>query len=215
MRSLHVVIPTADEPRNGSLPYALASIARHTDYTPVTVGHDHGSCDHIPTTQLRGRVNAFTNTDIAIRTACETDWISDPFIWSADDIYWMRPAEPVRWAIGKLEDAEGRTVYVQRKHDTANLLTGLGLPTFDYEAHVPMLIHKPDALDALELGGSFRSMYGNLTGEPEMIAPDVKLRNYSAPLPPAPWVSTHGNPHRYQYLRAVLCTGAEATLKQA
>lgn len=199
---MHVVIPVAVEPRNPSLPHALASIAKHTNYTPVTVGHDTGLCElHIPTTQQPGRVHTFENTDLAIRTACETRWISDPFIWSADDIYWLRPAEPIRWAIGKLEDAQGATVYAARKRHTATILTKFGLPTFDYEAHVPMLVRKAPALEALIHGGSFRSIYGNLTGTPDRVAPDVKLRRRNELLPDTPWVSTAMDPARYTDLR--------------
>lgn len=203
---LHVVIPTAREHRNASLPYALATIAEHTEYVPVTVGHDTGRCDpHIPTQQFPGRDNVFRNTDLAMRTACETDWISDPFIWSADDIYWLRPAEPVRWALGKLEDTNSQaTIYQKRKWYTWRILRAAGLPTFDYEAHVPMLVDKATMLRALTLGGDKRSVYGNLTGEPDLVAPDVKLQSRAAPLTEAPWVSTEGDPARHKELHARL-----------
>lgn len=199
---MHVVIPVAVEPRNHSLPLALASIHRHTAYHPVTIGHDHGLCSHIPTIQQRARVNAFTNTDLAMRVACETDWISDPFVWSADDIYWLEPAEPIRWALGNLDDAQGDTVYTRRKRDTAELLRGRGLPSFDYESHTPLLIHKAPMLEALTLGGEKRSVYGNLTGEPDIVTADVKLRKHTDPIPDAPWVSTSRPPSTYTHLAA-------------
>lgn len=198
----HVVIPVADEPTNLSLPVALASIHEHTDYFPVTVGRDHGlTAQHIATVQRPGLAHAFANTDTAVRVACETAWVSDPFILSADDIYWTEPAEPIRWALGRLEAAQGSTVYAQRKRATAEMLSRLGLPTFDYESHTPLLIHKAPMLEALALGGEKRSVYGNLTGLPDHIGADVKLRRRSEPRPAAPWYSTALPPHRYEATR--------------
>jgi hypothetical protein len=199
---MHVIIPVADEPSNPSLPVALASIAEHTDYYPVTVGRDHGLItQHIATVQQPGLTQAFANTDLAVRVACETAWVSDPFILSADDIYWTEPAAPIRWALGNLADAQGSTVYAQRKRATAALLEALGLPTFDYESHTPLLIHKAPMLEALALGGEKRSVYGNLTGLPDHVGPDVKLRRRSEPRPAAPWYSTALPPHRYEAAR--------------
>lgn len=195
---MYVVIPTADEPRNPSLPYALASIRKHTPHTPLTIGKDWGLCEHLPAKQLAGRANIFTNTDNAMRIACE---LGEPFIWSADDIYWLHPAEPVRWAIGKLEDAAGPTVYARRKRATAAWLTDRGLPTYDYEAHVPMLIQPETMLEVLahirvDPTLDKRSLYGNLTGTPDIIAPDVKVRSRRDPLPDAPWASTALSPEQ-------------------
>ena len=196
---MHVVLPIAEEPHNPSLPYVLASIRKHTDYIPVTVGKDWGLCDHIHTRQQPGRANVFANTDLAMRVACETDWISDEFIWSNDDIYWLRPAHPIRWAIGWLEDAQGSTVYTQRKHHTAAWLHEHGLLTYDYEAHTPMLVHKTPMLEVLthittDPMLDKRSMYGNMTGTPDLVAPDVKVRSRRDPLPDAAWASSTGNP---------------------
>lgn len=200
---MYVVIPVADEPRNLSLPYALASIAKHTTYTPVTVGHDHGLCDHIPSPQLAGRVNIFRNTDRHMQAAI--DKLGEPFIWSADDVYWLRPAEPVRWAIGDLEHDFGPTIYQKRKHTTWQTLRAHGLPTHDYESHTPLPVTDLHAMAiALNMTGAMRSLYGNLTGTPDLIAPDVKLRRPDAPLPNAPWVSTGRDPNLYRHLRAEL-----------
>lgn len=203
---MYVVIPTAVEPRNPSLSYALASIRKYTTYTPVTVGHDYGLCDHIPSPQLAGRANIFTNTDRHMQTALRE--LGEPFIWSADDIYWLEPAEPVRWAIGHLEDATGNTIYARRKRATAAWLRQRFHPTHDYEAHVPMLVDPGPMIEVLDLilrlgwsGLDKRSLYGNLTGQPDHVAPDVKLRQTGAPLPDTPWVSTHHDPGLYRNLR--------------
>lgn len=200
---MYVVIPVAEEPRNASLPYAVASIRKHTTYTPVTVGHDFGVCDHIPTVQTPGRVNMFANTALAMQTAIRE--LGEPFIWSNDDIYWLRPAEPVRWALGQLENDFGATVYQKRKHTTWQTLRAHSLPTWDYESHAPLPVADLHTMTlALNMTGAMRSLYGNLTGTPDIVAPDVKLRRTDAPLPDAAWVSTHHDPGLYRNLRHAL-----------
>lgn len=201
---MHVVIPVAAEPNNLSLPHVIASIRKHTDYTPITIGHDHHLCDHIPTVQLPGRSNAFKNTANAMRTAIHE--LGESFIWCDDDTYWLRPAQPTRWAIGTLDqDDHGPTIYQNRKHTTWQTLRHLGLPVYDYESHTPLPVNDLDAMNlALNLTGTMRSLYGNLTGEPDIVAPDVKLRRRSDPLPAAPWVSTAGDPMRYTAYAATL-----------
>lgn len=206
-----IVIPVAVERHNLHVDLVLASIARlHPGRRVVLIGELPRLAPvdldilHIPTVQRRGAENVFRNTDLAMRVACEDDRVSPVFIWTADDIYWVRHAEPVRWAIGKLQDAAGSSVYSRRKHTTAALLHDLGFPTWDYEAHTPMLIRKAPMLEALAVGGEKRSVYGNITGTPDTVAPDVKLRHPSDPMPDAAWVSTELALGRYPALHALL-----------
>jgi len=197
-----VVLPVANEPRNLSLPHAVASIRKHTEFEPVTFGmKDFGLCRHIHVDEPRD--TKFANEARVMRKALET--IGAEFIYSADDIYWLRPAEPVRWAIGDLDDDRGRTVYQQRKHTTWQTLKAHGLPTWDYESHTPLPVTDLHAMTlALNMTGAMRSLYGNLTGVPDVVAPDVKLRRRSDPLPDAPWASTEAPPERYPLLRSTL-----------
>lgn len=198
----HVVIPTAREPRNWCLPYALESIRKHTDLTPVTVGFNTGlNRLHITTVQA---ADPFANTDLAVLTACDTAWVSDPFILSADDIYWLRPAAPIMWALGQLDRAEGSSEYAKRKRHTLHLLKARNLPTWDYESHTPMPVHKNLMLAALAIGGEKRTVYGNLNGQPDRVAPDVKMRKRDSPLPDAEWASTAFKPDDYPSLITAL-----------
>jgi hypothetical protein len=78
----------------------------------------------------------------------------------------------------------------------------MGLPTFDCEAHVPMLVTKTSMLTVFDiLAGNVslenRSLYGNLTGLPGRVAADVKLRNPANRHRDEPWASTQGDPDRY------------------
>lgn len=199
---MYVVIPVANEPENPTLKLAIASIRAHTDFDVVTIGHDHGLAEHIPTVQQPGQ--PFANTDLAMRVACER---LERFIWSADDIYWMRPAEPVRWALGQLGRTLNRGVYGRRKATTRDWLQAHGLPTWDYESHTPMPIQADAMLETLEHikrepALDKRTVYGNLTGEPDVIAEDVKVRERATVIPDAPWVSDHDHSPISDQLRA-------------
>lgn len=200
---MRVVIPVAVEPRNLSLPHAINSIRKHTDYEPVTVGHDHGLCENIPAEQAPGRANVFANTAHLMQVTIDT--LAEPFIWSADDIYWLRPAEPVRWALGQLECDFGPTIYQKRKHTTWCTLRAHSLPTYDYESHTPLPVTNLAAMNlALNMTGAMRTLYGNLTGDPDTIAGDVKIRSRRDPIPDAPWASSNGNPELWPALMAAL-----------
>jgi len=204
-----VVIPVAAERSNSSINWALRSIANwYPGHHVILVGHrprldPHNlTIDHIPTEQTD---DIFANTDLAMQTALDSDLVNDPFIWSADDIYWMRPAEPIRWALGLLDEDQHRTIYGQRKHATAHFLRSHGLPAYDYEAHVPMLIHPNPMHTVLNWCDTDpmldkRSLYGNLTGLPDHIGSDVKNQSRAAPLPDASWCSTGGNPRAWPAL---------------
>lgn len=190
-----VVIPVAQEQTNPTLALAIDSIRRHTDYDVVTIGHDHGVAEHIYSPQSELLRDRWANTDRAMRVACEN---FEHFIWSADDIYWTRPAEPVRWAIGELATTLRKGKHGPRKQATLAWLREQGLSTWDYEAHVPMPIESAPmqiALDKVNRSPLLdkRTVYGNLTGEPDLVAPDVKMRDDS--MPDAPWISSVGARH--------------------
>ncbi len=198
----YVVIPVANEPRNLSLPYAINSIRKHTDYEPVTYGmKDYGYCTHVHVDEPRD--TKFANEARVMRHALEV--IGEPFIYSADDVYWLRPAVPVRWALGQLECDFGPTIYQKRKHTTWCTLRAHSLPTFDYESHTPLPVTNLPAMNlALNMTGAMRSLYGNLTGDPDVTAGDVKMRQTDEPLPDAAWASTRHNPELYRHLRPAL-----------
>lgn len=192
---MYVAIPTADEANNPTLALAIESIRRHSPYDIVTIGHNHGLTDHIDLPQATNRHARWVNTDNAMRTACEH---FETFIWSNDDIYWTRPAEPVRWALGHLADTTRKNAYGRRKQATHAWLSKHDLPTWDYEAHVPMPINAAAMLEALGIIATTptldkRSLYGNLTGQPDLIAPDVKVRTHE--IPNTPWLSSDGTGH--------------------
>jgi len=69
-----------------------------------------------------------------------------------------------------------------------------------------MLVHKTPMLEVLthittDPMLDKRSMYGNTTGTPDLVAPDVKLRTRRDTIPTAAWVSTEGNPRKHPALK--------------
>lgn len=192
---MYVVIPVAAEDDNPTIALAIESIRLHTDYDIVTIGHDLGVTEHINVEQSPHVRDRWANTDRAMRAACER---FDTFIWSADDIYWTRPAEPVMWALGDLADTERRGDHGRRKQATLEWLQAHELPTWDYEAHTPMPVNAEVMLEALSTIQHAprldkRTLYGNLAGQPEVIAPDVKMR--TPDIVDAPWLSSDGTLH--------------------
>ena len=192
---MRVVIPVAVEDDNPTIGLAIESIRLHTTYDIVTIGHDLGVAEHIYCPQSLQSRDRWANTDRAMRAACER---YETFIWSADDIYWTRPADPLMWALGDLAETVRRAEHGRRKQVTLEWLRAQDLPTWDYEAHVPMPI---DAAIMLDVLGTIehaprldkRTLYGNHAGIPDMIAPDVKVR--TPDIADTAWLSSDGALH--------------------
>ncbi len=223
---MDIVIPVANEPANHSLPIMLRSIAKYAPQLRVVlVGHvgpyappfnqgDYAQVGHVIDFE-QSQTQSTVNTDKAIRLAIEDPEISDPFIWSNDDIYWRRPVSleelvyhsavsrgPLPPRTETMKNAYGRLNKLSRE-----LLEQQGESTYDYERHVPMLVNKATMLRALAIGGSKRSVYGNLEREyPTAIRDDVKLFNDRDRVPDVadePWLST-GNRFPVGLLPAML-----------
>ena len=212
---MDIVIPVANEPANHTLPLVLRSLAKHAPQLRVVlVGHvgpyappfNQGvfaAVEHVIEFEQPSRY--IDNTDKAMRLACQDPEVSDPFIWSNDDIYWRRPVSLVELlhhgAVSrgplppKTETVRG--TYGVLAKESGQLLEDSGLPTYDYERHVPLIVDKSRMLHALELGGSKRSVYGNLSQDsPVAIRDDVKLftaKDRVPDLADEPFLSTGNN----------------------
>jgi len=222
---MDIVIPVANEPANHTLPLVLRTLAKHAPQLRVVlVGHvgpyrspfnvgDFAQVGHA--IDLEQDHDYIANTDRAMRAACEDPEVTDPFIWSNDDIYWRRPvglAELVRHSAvsrgplpPRTETARGRYASLNKK--TSLILEERGHPTYDYERHVPLLVHKGRMLEALAIGGSKRSVYGNLVNQyPVALRDDVKVFSASDKMPDLadePFLST-GNNFPVNLLPAIL-----------
>jgi len=214
---MDVVIPVADEPVNHTLALAIESIRTHAPQLRIVLLGNTAAwaarvdlafrLDQLPSRPL-------LNTDNAMLFACRTEAISDPFLWSNDDIYWRRPValpELVKQsgtAWGQLTQHSARGMYGVTAHRTHGLLVDRGLPTFSYERHVPLLVSKEamiDVLGSVERGRfAKRSVYQNtvLPAPVELrpaglgIGRDVKVFRAPDPIPDLdrePFLSTGNN----------------------
>jgi hypothetical protein len=190
-----VVIPVAVEPVNFTLPLALASIATHAPWlNPVLIGEPIQLEPYtVPYTKELGPIRVLpfmtqgldpaVNTNAMLRAALMDEEITDPFVWSNDDIYFLRETslDDIRVAGAtarkKLEDNPPTGRYGTQSHHTAAVLRGLSKPTWDYERHVPIVVNKDRMRLALAFGPTAypRSMYQNLQFEkPAFVQRDVK-----------------------------------------
>jgi len=186
------VVPVADEPRNETLPLALSSAVRHAAWAvptlvgsplllqPYLVPYPEG---HLVPFRHQDPDTPVENTTRMLRAALEDAEVTDPFVWSNDDIFFLGPAsiDDVRrlgaTARGKLEKMPKAGRYGKQAHAARDLLLAHHLPTWDYERHVPLLVHKGDMRRALDLGllVNPRSIYQNLRLEaPFEVRDDVK-----------------------------------------
>ena len=123
--------------------------------------------------------------------ACNLSRISDPFIWTSDDDFILKPADARTLPLyqkGSLEFGNIDTVYGQRTRETYLECVRLGIPHLHYNTHVPLPIFKRKYIEAMqripwntETGDGIlcRSIYGNCVGKHEFIV-DAKESAKSA-----------------------------------
>jgi hypothetical protein len=212
-----VVIPVTDEPSNQTLGAAVGSIRKHApNLRVVLIGHvwpyivPYAALGDVGIPMIQNRDTPIQNTNKAMQVACLSPEISDPFIWSNDDIYWRRPVDLEEMLLvsgtakGRLPNRTYAVMeasampygrYEMWQARTADMIRAIpGMSDWDYERHTPLLVEKKPMLHALEMGGDKRTLYGNLMrDEPLAIKPDTKIWKISDPQLPVevePFVST-------------------------
>jgi hypothetical protein len=233
-RPLSLVIPVEDEPTNDTLAIALASVKRHVPWLhPVLIGNPLTLQQYLEPIEwtappalalpfLQPHPNdPVGNTTKMLSLALDDTYgvlITDPFVWSNDDIFFRGPVtlddlyEAGATARGHLEEVPKAGRYGRIARRTADVLSGLrpARPTWNYERHVPLVVNKLDMRHALATadGGSPRSTYQNLRlDQPVAVAEDVKAFTEKdlATLPPGPIFST-GNRFPLEPLREFLAS---------
>ncbi|MFE0545209.1 hypothetical protein [Streptomyces sp. NPDC058891] len=190
MGDLDIVVPVREGPVNQQLRYALRSWEANiphrrvwiTGYRPPWLG----GVGFIPTQQA-GRTK-YANTTLAMRHACRSTEISDPFLYANDDMFVMEPLKsmPVlhRGPVREVEEyyaARASGSYLRGMRETRDLLVQYGHEDpLSYELHVPLLVNKPGMLHALESGRRLdvlhkRTAYGNLAQVGGERIADVKV----------------------------------------
>lgn len=124
-----------------------------------------------------------------VRTACLTPEISDLFLFSNDDIYFMHPQsihEVGYYHSGPMEEyIVGKRLngYLETMKRTMEMLKSRGLPTLYYDIHVPIPYAKKLFVEAVDQykwnqKGSYtvKSVYCNTLKIPGEYMPDVKRK---------------------------------------
>lgn len=140
----------------------------------------------------------YQNVRRLMRAACESDLVSDPFIWSNDDIFFWRPQQLATlelWHGGPLaaylKKLGRRDSYCNGGRATVQILQKMGYEhPLNWGLHTPILVHKAAMQRALDVAGTtpqaihVRSLYGALQGlEGIEKKHDVKISGSSIPSP--------------------------------
>lgn len=181
-----IVIPYKEDP--GPLRYALRSLTGHK---VVLVGHKPywvKNVLHIPCGDKEGAKYKEANIFRKLLKACHDDRVSDPFIYSMDDVFFLSPPKDEQFYQGTLDDKINRirekgfqNDYLKTMKQTKDALIKKGLPTLHYDIHGPTVIHKEKFLKLTEFnwkidyGYGIRSLYGNVNAIEATSIADCKI----------------------------------------
>lgn len=118
--------------------------------------------------------------------ACENPEISDPFIYSCDDMYFLRPTSVHEFdfpcAMSEPEwpyPARARRSWERMLFRTLTKLRDEGFPAYNYSTHIPWVVHKDKFLQAMEIlgtGEQICSAYHNVHFDNPTMVRDTMLR---------------------------------------
>ena len=175
MRKYDIVYILRDGPATEELRYSLRSIEKNMDHGKVWFycGCPDGFKPdvHVPHEQRGG--TKWERVRSSLIEICNNDKISKQFWLFNDDFYVMskmQKAENFQRGllhdhIRGIEKRHGRTTgYSRNLRHCESQLQQAGLTTLDYALHIPMLVDRAKALEALQMFPRcpmFRSIYGN------------------------------------------------------
>lgn len=137
------------------------------------------------------RYSKVTNT---IKQICQNDDITDKFWLFNDDFFVTKPVSgflqvadgSIARRVQKITNINGvKSRYAEALERTASALHDKGCDMLCYAVHLPMLVDRAKALEAMEMFPGepmFRCIYGNYVAEPTVITPDVKVFGCDEPI---------------------------------
>lgn len=176
---------------NDELKYSLRSVVENFEYNKVWFygGRPLGL---VPDEYIRcsqGENSKWANTTKMLFKVCRNEDITEDFWLFNDDFFIMKPFTlehnvtngTLEDRIKEIEGARGGngSRYTANLKIAKQLLEEKGLPTKNYAVHIPMLVNRRKALEALTMFPEcpmFRSLYGNYVDEPTIERLDVKKR---------------------------------------
>ena len=174
------------EGSNNELRYSLRTIFKNTPLNSVWVVGGRPNWytgNYIPVPQNEDK---YANGRKNLKTILDSPEIPDKFILMNDDFYITSPIDRLTvYHGGSFENKVARFqsyrrtgVYTKVLNETLNILKNSGVRNpLDYSLHLPMTIHKENFEFALSLGGSIRTIYGNMNriGGRQLPVDDVKV----------------------------------------
>lgn len=206
------IVYVTREGENPELRYSLRSLV-NVPHSEVWIfggrppGLNYEMVLHEPRTQ---KVSPYQSTRDHIKAACTHPRVSDPFMLWNDDFYAMMPvvnmASLHRGSMSALLARHPKfgTAWWKGLRETLVVLERMGMEDpISYDVHVPMVVHKRQMLDALQVAKRvradaihLRSIYGNLASLGGVEIADPKMLNRSDPFPQGPWLSSGSNTFR-------------------
>ena len=188
------------------LRFSLRSIEKNMDHGKVWFycGKPEGiePDEHVPHVQTGG--SKWERVRSSLIEVCRNEKISKQFWLFNDDFFVMRPMQKAtNFHRGLLSDhikdiehrhCGGTTAYTRNLRNCEMQLRDAGLTTLDYAIHVPMLVDRAKALEALQMFPRcpmFRSIYGNYAKIGGEFIKDCKTTDSERVIDPAdPFFST-------------------------
>jgi len=170
---------------NEELRYSIRSLYANTKVNSIWIvggKPDWYRGKYIPVEQDQTK---YLNAQNNLKTIINSNKIPDKFVLMNDDFYVIKPLTSIPvYHGGSLHDKAIKFkkhrpgLYARQLEQTVKLLKENGVQNpLDYAIHVPMTIHKENFEFAVSLGGSIRSVYGNMNriGGHRLPVDDVKV----------------------------------------
>lgn len=183
------------EGKNEELVYSLRSVEENFAYRRVWFAG--GKPDGLePDGYMEIKQDApskWQNVRNMLVEVCKNDNISKDFWLFNDDFFVLEPCDDKlptfywRTLDDWIEHCKNAAEYAGRLRHLKKTLEDAGLPIVNYALHVPMLINRKKALEALEKFPDepmFRALYGNYVGLKGVEMADYKLRRMDKKIEP-------------------------------
>lgn len=220
MAYLDIVYVLKQDVEPAELIYSLRSIERNFPHRKVWFvgGHPEGIFPDGSIYHTQEGYSKFERSHSSLRKIIECQDITDRFFLFNDDFFILKRIDTLNFKnltngtlekrIHVLTERQGLNPYIQGLKEMRMELVRHGYDTLSYSVHIPILFDKAilkTVLDEFETP-MFRSVYGNISGEPYEYHRDIKISDLES-IPGEDWdyVSTTEKSFRHgkvgEYLR--------------
>lgn len=206
MRKYDIVYILKANAPSEELRYSLRSIEKNMDHGKVWFycGKPAGFEPDVYVPHVQQGGTKWERVRSSLFEVCKNDKISKQFWLFNDDFFVMQPMKDAKnYHRGLLADhikdiearrGGGSTAYTRNLRACEQQLRDAGLTTLDYAIHIPMLVDRAKALEALQMFKRcpmFRSIYGNYAQIGGDFTKDFKTTDQNRVIDPAdPFFST-------------------------